>query len=464
MLATIQKRNKNYQITVSCGYDINKKQIRRTMTYSPEPGMTPHQIKKELHRQAVLFEEQCAKGLVMDSKIKFADFAEEWLKHKKKVLRTKTFSRYESMLPRINAAIGHLRLDRIQPQHLLSFYDNLSEGGIRHDTKYKCTLDLSKYMEENKLSNAEFSRQTNIPASTVTSIKKGNNCNITTAQSIAKWLDVPLKSIFTPVGINKALSSKTVLHHHRLISSILSTAVEWGVLFSNPCNRTKPPRVEKKEPKYLDEVQAATLLDLLETERIEYKTMIRLLLFTGLRRGEMLGLEWSDVDFNKNTLQVCRSSLYVPEIGVFEDETKNTTSNRIIKLSPTAISDLKAYKNWQMEQRLAVGDKWTETNRIFTTSEGKPFHPDTLSKWFSYFIKTHSNELPPISIHSLRHTNATLQIAGGVPLTTVAKRLGHADTVTTSRVYAHAIKSADEAAADTLENLLTPNANRTHKN
>ena len=138
--------------------------------------------------------------------------------------------------------------------------------------------------------------------------------------------------------------------------------------------------------------------------------------------------------------------------------------DRLNDLSPTAISDLKAYKNWQMEQRLAVGDKWTETNRIFTTSEGKPFHPDTLSKWFSYFIKTHSNELPPISIHSLRHTNATLQIAGGVPLTTVAKRLGHADTVTTSRVYAHAIKSADEAAADTLENLLTPNANRTHKN
>ena len=104
----------------------------------------------------------------MDSKIKFADFAEEWLKHKKKVLRTKTFSRYESMLPRINAAIGHLRLDRIQPQHLLSFYDNLSEGGIRHDTKYKCTLDLSKYMEENKLSNTFKSvKHENIDAQTI---------------------------------------------------------------------------------------------------------------------------------------------------------------------------------------------------------------------------------------------------------------------------------------------------------
>ena len=78
-MATIRKRKNSYEITVSCGYDINNKQIRRTMTYTPEPNMTAKQIEKEVQRQAVLFEEQCAKGLVMDSKIKFADFAEEWL-------------------------------------------------------------------------------------------------------------------------------------------------------------------------------------------------------------------------------------------------------------------------------------------------------------------------------------------------------------------------------------------------
>lgn len=307
------------------------------MTYKPEPNMTAKQIEKEVQRQAVLFEEQCAKGLVMDGKIKFADFADEWSKHKKNDLRPKTYTRYASMLPRINAAIGHLRIDRIQPQHLLTFYENLSEGGIRRDTKYKCTL--------------------------------------ATAQSIAKGLDMPLQSVFTPIDINKPLSSKTVLHHHRLISSIFSTAVEWGALFSNPCDRTKPPRVEKKEPKYLDEVQAATLLDLLETESTEYKTMIRLLLFTGLRRGELLGLEWKDIDFDNNTMQICRSSLYLPDKGIFEDETKNATSNRIIKLSQTAVNDLKAYKLWQMEQRLRIGDRWMDTGRIFTTDEGKPLPP-----------------------------------------------------------------------------------------
>ncbi len=459
-MPTIRKRKNSYEISVSCGYDINNKQIRRTMTYKPEPNMTAKQIEKEVQRQAVLFEEQCAKGLVMDGKIKFADFTAEWFKHKKNELRPKTYARYESMLPRINAAIGHLRLDRIQPQHLLSFYENLSEGGIRQDTKYKCTFELNKYLKENKMTTAELSRRAGVPSSSVTSVKQGHNCTLATAQGISKGLDMPLQDVFTPIDINKPLSSKTVLHHHRLISSIFSTAVEWGALFSNPCDRTKPPRVEKKEPKYLDEVQAATLLDLLETESTEYKTMIRLLLFTGLRRGELLGLEWKDVDFDKCTLQICRTSLYLPDKGIFEDETKNVTSNRIIKLSQTAVNDLKAYRAWQIEQRFKVGDNWTQSNRIFTTEDGKPLHPDTLSRWFSKFIKAHSDKLPPITIHSLRHTNATLQIAGGVPLTTVAKRLGHADTVTTSKIYAHAIKSADEAAAETLENLLTPNINR----
>lgn len=459
-MATIEKRNNAYRITVCCGYDINGKQIRRRMTYTPDEKMTAKQIEKEVQRQAVLFEEQCNNGQVMNGNIKFADFATDWFKHKKNDLRPKTYARYLSMLPRINAAIGHMRLDRIQPTHLLTFYENLAEGGIRADTKYKSLVDLKQYIADNNLSKAAFARKCGLRVTSLSGVVNGGNCNIGTAEKISKGLDIPLQKAFEPINTGKPLAAKTVLHHHRLISSMLSTAVEWGILFSNPCDRTKPPKVERKEPKYLDEIQAATLLDLLETEDTEYKTIIRLLLFTGLRRGELLGLEWSDIDFEKATLQVCRSSLYLPDRGIFEDDTKNATSNRIIKLSQTAINDMKAYKLYQMEHSFKIGDQWKGSQKIFTTAEGKPLHPDTLSRWFSNFIKAHSDVLPPVTIHSLRHTNATLQIAGGVPLTTVAKRLGHADTVTTSRIYAHAIKSADEAAAETLENLLTPNQNR----
>ncbi|WP_407383357.1 tyrosine-type recombinase/integrase [Ruminococcus sp.] len=459
-MATIRKRNNSYQIGVSCGYDINGKQIMRYMTYTPEPGMTAKQIKKELDRQAVLFEESCTTGQVMESNIKFADFSKEWMKHKKAELRPKTYATYDNLLPRINAAIGHMRIDRIQPQHLLSFYENLAEGGIRNDTKYKCRFDLGAYMKEHKLSKAGMSRSGKIAESNILSVTKGNNCAHKTAVGIAAALNMPLQDVFTPVNTEKRLSAKTILHYHRLISSILSTAVEWGILFANPCERVKPPRVEHIEPKYLDEIQAAILLDLLESEDMLYKTAIRFLLFTGLRRGEALGLNWSDINFDNRTMQVCRSSLYLPDKGIFEDDTKNRTSNRVIKLPLTAINDLKQYRTYQRQNRLIMGDRWQESDRIFTTVEGAPLHPDTLSRWFSKFIKAHSDKLPPITLHSLRHTNATLQIAGGVPITTVSKRLGHADTTTTGKIYAHAIKSADEAAAETLENILTPTQNR----
>ena len=459
-MATIRKRNNSYQISVSCGYDMNGKQICRYMTYTPDPGMTAKQIEKELQRQAVLFEESCTTGQVMDSNIRFSEFSKEWMKHKKAELRPKTYATYDNLLPRINAAIGHMRIDRIQPQHLLSFYDNLAEGGIRNDTKYKCRFDLGIYLKEHKLSKAGMSRSGNVAESNILSVTKGNNCAHKTAVGIAAALNIPLQEVFTPVNTEKPLSAKTVLHYHRLISSILSTAVEWGILFANPCERVKTPRVEHKEPKYLDEVQAAVLLDLLESEDTLYKTAIRFLLFTGLRRGEALGLNWSDIDFDNRTMQVCRSSLYLPDKGIFEDDTKNRTSNRVIKLPLTAINDLKQYRACQRQNRLIMGDRWQESDRIFTTSEGAPLHPDTLSRWFSKFVAAHSDKLPPITLHSLRHTNATLQIAGGVPITTVSKRLGHADTTTTGKIYAHAIKSADEAAAETLENILTPTQNR----
>ena len=150
-MATIQKRNNSYKITVSCGYDMNKRQIRKTMTWKPEPNMNEKQIEKELQRQATLFEERCLKGQVLDENIRFSEFAEIWMNDRKKDLRPRTYARYESMLPRINAAIGHIKLCRLQPMHLREFYNNLAEGGIRLDTKYKCKISIDDYLRQNSL-------------------------------------------------------------------------------------------------------------------------------------------------------------------------------------------------------------------------------------------------------------------------------------------------------------------------
>ena len=110
---------------------------------------------------------------------------------------------------------------------------------------------------------------------------------------------------------------------------------------------------------------------------------------------------------------------------------------------------------WQAEQRNTMGDLWQESGKVFTALHASPMHPDTLSGWFRDFIKT--TDLPQIHLHSLRHTNATLNIANGTPITTVAGQLGHANANTTAKIYAHAIKSAQAAAADMMDDLLSRN-------
>ena len=105
--------------------------------------MTAKQVAKELERQKVLFEERCRTGQVLDGSIRFADFAEKWFEdYADKQLRAKTLARYKAMMPRINAAIGHIHLDKLQPHHLLALYDNLAEPGVRSDTKYRCSVDF----------------------------------------------------------------------------------------------------------------------------------------------------------------------------------------------------------------------------------------------------------------------------------------------------------------------------------
>lgn len=452
-MATIRKRGNNYQIRVSCGYKVTGEQIIKTTTYKPHPGMTPKQIKKEVERQAVLFEEKCLNGTYLDGNIKLSDFAEKWFAdYAEKQLKAKTLARYKSLFERINEALGHLRIDRIQPHHLLEFYNNLSENGIREDIKYKSVIDFKSLLKQSKLTQAKLSANANISLQVIKSCIQGVNISKQSADKITAYFG--RNDLFVPVDNKKTLSAKTILHYHRLISSMLNTAVEWQLISSNPCDRVKPPKLEHNEAKYLDEVQAAELIKCLIDEPLQYKTIIMLLLYSGMRRGELCGLDWSDIDFKNNLVNISKSSLYLPGRGIYEDTTKNKTSERIIQVPQYMIELLIEHKKEQNRMRLLMGDQWHNTGKVFTAQNGNPIHPDTITGWFGRFIK--KNNLPDIHLHSLRHTNATLLIAAGTDIRTVANRLGHATASTTSNIYAHAIKSADEIASEKLADILNP--------
>ncbi|MDQ5983893.1 MAG: Tyrosine recombinase XerC [Eubacteriales bacterium SKADARSKE-1] len=454
-MATIQKRGSTYRIRVSLGYDNEGKQIIKSKTLKLEPGMTSKQVEKELERQSILFEEKCKAGQVMDDNIKFSEFYKHWLKDYAEIqLKKKTLARYRDLMKRILPAIGHMKISKIQPHHLLALYNNLAEKGIRDDYKYTPCSKFKELLKEKQVTKVALSKRAEVSISTLNSCTSGKNVTYKNAVKISNALNVNIDDIFSLDNVSIGLSSKTILHHHRLISSIMSTAVEWQVIFSNPCDRVKPPRVIKKEATYLDEKETAKLLECLKRENLKYRTIIEVFLYTGIRRGELCGLIWDDIDFENKLIHIDKSSLYLASEGIFEDSTKNASSNRVIKISDTLIASLKEYRIWQNTQRIALGSRWQCSNKIFTAENGSPINPDTISSWFKKFTK--ENDLPNISVHSLRHTNATLMLASGTNLRTVANRLGHSKTSTTSDIYAHAIKTADEAAAETLQDLFNP--------
>ncbi len=452
-MATIKKRGNSYLIRCYDGYDQTGRQIERTMTWKIPAGMSEKKAEREARHQAGLFEEKVRTGQSAEQKIKFADFCDLWMKdYAETQLRPKTVTRYRGLLERIKPALGSIYLDRLRPTHLTAFYRELAQ--VRKVSTYTAKMDLKAYLKEHKITQTKLAEDSGICTATIRSIIIGNAATEETAQKIADALHIDFDKLFQPSGEPQPLSGQTILHYHRLISVILQTAVEWQYIPANAAERVKPPKAEANEAVYLDDKQAIHLLELLEEQPIYYRTAVTVLLFTGMRRGELMGLVWSDIDFDNNTITIHRSLQYLPDMGVFTSDTKTKSSRRVIKAPATAIQSLKVYRAWQKKTFLSIGQSWEESGRVFVTQNGTPMHPDTLTSWFGSFIKT--TDLPQIHIHSLRHTNATLQIANGVAATTVAGTLGHSTANTTTKVYAHAIQSAAAASAEMMDNLLNP--------
>ncbi len=213
-----------------------------------------------------------------------------------------------------------------------------------------------------------------------------------------------------------------------------------------------PPKLQYREISYLNEKDSLRMIKLLNDEPIKFKTATLLLIYTGMRRGELCGLEWKDIDLTNKTLHIVRTSQYIGNNTIITKEPKTRSSVREFTLSDSICSLLLEYREWQDSERIRLGDRWVECDRLFTKYNGKPINPDSISGWFAGFIIR--NELPKVTLHSLRHTNATLMIAEGIDICTVSRRLGHANTSTTLNVYAHALRSKDTVAAEKLDEVL----------
>ena len=467
-MASIRKRGKNsYQIIVSCGYDMNGTKLTETKTVRRPPDMTDKQWEKELERLAFEFERQVETGQYLDGeKLTFAEFIEIWLKDYAEIqLEDRTLHRYKEILnTRILPALGHIKLQKLQPTHLLKFYTNLQEVGIRSDNKYILKENYKEFLQSKDLTLNILGEAAGLCENTMTQLRMFRKVSAKTAQRICEAANLKLEQtgvkkkikideLFYVIKQNKGLSEKTIKQHHAIIHSALQKAVEWQLILNNPANRVRPPKVPKKEAKHMTEEQVLAMLEALSKEPLKYQVMIHLDLVTGMRRGELMALEWKNIDTEKRIIKIRKSVRYIPGQGQALKNPKNESSIRDITLPKYIISLLNEYKVQWNAEKAKLGDLWQGDDWIFTQWNGRPMHVDTISSWFPKFLKRHG--LEHINFHAIRHTAATLLINQGLNVKALSARLGHANTSTTMNIYAHALQSADKQAANMMDNIIS---------
>ncbi|MGO4344536.1 tyrosine-type recombinase/integrase [Paenibacillus sp. MCAF9] len=250
------------------------------------------------------------------------------------------------------------------------------------------------------------------------------------------------------------LSSGTIEINHRILKNIFTRAVEWRVIKHSPVDGVKKPLVKHKVIIPYDEIEVKKLLHVLQKEPIHWRVMVTLALTTGLRRGKLLGLEWKHIDWNTGVIDVVQSVSMSPAGIAHVKEPKTKNSKRKVSIPASMLEDMREYYIYKIKERDKIGDRWQGGNYffMFCHPDGKAFHQERSYLWFRNFIK--NNKLRYIRFHDLRHTSATLLINQGVHAKIISERLGHGNITTTMNVYGHALRSADQSAADKFEAFL----------
>lgn len=244
----------------------------------------------------------------------------------------------------------------------------------------------------------------------------------------------------------------TVLKLHTILHGALEQAVKTGVIQQNPSSHVKPPREPETEMAILNESQVSQLLIAVKDHR--WEALFHLAIVTGMRQMELLGLKWSDLDWQRRAIRVERQLSRVKGDGVRFSAPKTRFGKRAVALGEVSIDILRAHYQKQQILEQAAGDKWTEHGLIFTSSFGAPINYRNLLREFKKLLEAAG--LPDIRFHDLRHTAASLMLNNGVAPIVVSRRLGHAKASITLDIYGHLIPSMQEEAADLIDNLVTP--------
>lgn len=396
------RRDKNgnitsYTIRVYHGYDSSGKRLKPfTTSFKPEKGMTAKQIEKELRRFADDFENECLHFGEANSSMRLSDFIPRYLEITKQTLSPATYEFYKLKIDSlIIPALGHLKLKDINPSHIQKFI--------------------------NQLATAPKEKRNGLPN------EQG-----------------------------ETLSPSTVRRYLTVLQSIFKQAVKLGLISDSPAKveRLTLPKAQAPKIEIFTKQEAAQMLEALENEDLQFQTLIQLAIFTGARRGELVALKFSDIDFNQRKIMIERAAYKIKGKPLATKPPKDYET-RTVTINESCIELLKLLKAEKIKTAQRLGSQWLGGNWVFTQWNGEMMNPMTPTKQFSKFLER--NGLKHRKFHSLRHTSATLLLYAGVNIKQVQGRLGHGDIETTNK-YLHLIEEADVEAVNKLDIMLLPKA------
>jgi integrase len=390
-MASVQKRgNDSFLLVVEAGYDAKGKRIRRTKTIRVEDKAllkTTKKLRDYLNDELVKFKMEVEAGAyIAPEKMKIESFIEDW-DRKYALKNLGEKTRYEQLGLIKNHVVPHI-------------------GHLRLDQVKP--IHIINYLD--KLAN-EHSR-----------------------------ID----------GKSGSLSDATIYQVDKVLRSIFNRAEEWHILKENPMKTIKRPKVKRKEMNYLDQKEAVRLIATLQQINPTWRLYFLTAMIGGLRRGEIIALEWTDLDFENDLIHVKKS------IPMFEDkqpvikDTK-TGATRFVSMPSWYMEEMEKFQEEWEKEKESVDDLWQGEERqfIFHNGVGRPLYPSAATgKWIKFRNKYGFDN---IRLHDLRHTMVTLLIEEGVNIKAIQERAGHSSSKITTDVYGHITKRVRDATAEKFE-------------
>ena len=364
-----------YKLTVTVGYNSAGKQERRSKTVRVSSDRKAEEELQKFFRECPSITQTACPVNASTTLKSFVDYWKH--QHAEANYEEKTKERdYEILDKRILPALGHFRLSELTVPIIQNFLNSLKEPGMRLD------------------------------------------------------------------GKPGRLSDRTIEMHYSLIHKLLNKAVKWEILEKNRCDSVKVVRPKYKKVKVLDEYEMSVLLnhvDELPQKAHKYRVITYLAFSMGLRREEICGLTWKQIDFKNATLDVSQALAYVAGKPLYVKDTKNDPSYRLLGLTEELIILLQTQQDYQKAAFIKAGLEWSEYCFVFTQRKSvTPLHLNSYNTWLNKFLP--KLNLPHASIHRLRHAFGTYQLAGGTDLGAIKDFMGHADLRTTS-IYINSLDS-----------------------